>query len=982
MPRVRFDGGIIGSLNTPTTSVASGIWTVKDNEEYTRRGLWPSQGYPVGSINATMLIVAGGGGGGAGWGGGGGAGSITYNSNYILPTGTNYPIIIGAGGAASSTNGVKGSNGTSSSFYTLSSTGGGGGGSWDGTSSYPQTTGVFIGNQGASGGGTSSKGSIGGANTLGLGYAGGAGLSDNSTFDAGGGGGGAGGIGATATGGTGAAGGTGVAYNITGISIYYAGGGGGGSTGSGGAGGTGGGGAGGGTNSTPGKSANTGQGGGGGGGSVNAGQSGGAGGSGTVILSYPLPQYWTGGTVTNNNGTNVVHTFTTSANLVALATPIDTYQPYNTLLVHADGTNGANNGVFLDSSTNNLSITKTGTATQGTFSPFSTTGWSNYFNTSSDSYGFPSTAGMALGASGNATIECWAYFSALPASGAFIFNKDGAAGTNYPEYAFTFSDGSGTLNLELGVSTGASSVQGIPFGVIKTGTWYHIAACRTGATWTLFLNGSIVNTGTQTISPTARTNSFYVGTQLNGGVGALNGAYISNLRVIVGSTLYTSNFSPPLTALTNITNTVVLTCQNNKFVENINNGTITVTGTPQVQPFSPFNPTAAYSNTVVGGSAYFNGSSSYLTTSTSPAFDLSTPTSWTIEWWMYPTITQVSYILQNYTTSGATIYGLDFNYSSAGTISVGTYNGSSAGAPQFYLTYPVANNAWTHVAVVRNGSGTNNITLYINGAVANTGTYTTWPAPGNSTTYIGARNYTGVQNYFGGYISNLRSVIGNALYTSAFTPSSTPLTTVSNTAFLLNATNAGIIDSSQKNELITYGSAAISTTQSKFGGTSMYFDGSTGYLSNPSSTAFTFGPGDFTVEYWVYYNAISGSSYQQICGGSSTSAGFSFGLSSTPKLYMTTSSVGYTSTGTTLVTGQWYHVAFVRKSGTVYFYLNGVLDYSVSAATTITETGFGIGGGKTGAFFSSCYVDELRVTQGYARYTSNFTPQTTAFLNT
>ena len=96
MPRVRFDGGIIGSLNTPTTSVASGIWTVKDNEEYTRRGLWPLQSSPVGSLNVAVLIVAGGGGGGASWGGGGGAGSITYNSNYNLPTGINYPIIIGA----------------------------------------------------------------------------------------------------------------------------------------------------------------------------------------------------------------------------------------------------------------------------------------------------------------------------------------------------------------------------------------------------------------------------------------------------------------------------------------------------------------------------------------------------------------------------------------------------------------------------------------------------------------------------------------------------------------------------------------------------------------------------------------------------------------------------------------------------------------------------------------------------------------------
>ena len=924
------------------------------------------------AINATMLIVAGGGGGGGVTGGGGGAGGLITGNILLTTPLTVYNIVIGAGGAADS-------NGSNSTAFGFTAIAGGKGGYNGGT-----------GTAGGSGGGGGWN-AAGGSGTSGQGNAGGSG-SGGPYYNAGAGG-GAGAVGSNSNAGsTAPVGGIGIASSITGTSVYYAGGGAGGADSQRGAGGAAGGSGGGGASATAGT---TNTGGGGGGGNDSGSTTGGNGGSGVVIVSYPLPQQFTGGTVTNINSTNVVHTFTTSANLVALATPIDTYQPYNTLLLHADGSNGANNSVFLDSSTNNLSITKTGTPTQGTFSPFATTGWSTYFNTGSDSYGFPSTAGMALGASGNATIECWAYFSALPASGAFIFNKDGASGTNYPEYAFIFSDGSGTLNLELGVSTGATSVQTIPFGVIKTGTWYHIAACRTGTTWTLFLNGSIVNTVTQTVTPTARTNSFYVGNQLNGGAGALNGAYISNLRVIVGSTLYTSNFSPPLTALTYITNTVVLTCQNNKFVENINNGTITVTGTPQVQPFSPFNPTAAYSNTVVGGSAYFNGSSSYLTTSTSSAFDLSTPTSWTIEWWMYPTITQASYILQNYTTSGATIYGLDFNYNqqSAGSVSVGTYNGSSAGAPQFYLTYPVANNAWTHVAVVRNGSGTNNITLYINGAVANTGTYTTWPAPGNSTTYIGARNYTGVLNYFGGYISNLRSVTGNALYTSAFTPSSTPLTTVSNTAFLLNSTNAGIIDSAQKIDLSTYGSAAISTTQSKFGGSSMYFDGSTGYVRAPHNAMLDLSTGapNFTVECWFYtlnntaQVPIVSKDWNQ--GTTDPSYGIYLG-SSTTLVYIigdgTSGSIFNYYTYTGIAINTWYHVALVRNGSNMLSFLNGNLVNTQTISITSKDAGttFNIGtNNNTGSYFNG-YIDEVRITKGIARYTSNFTPQTSAFLNT
>ena len=61
----------------------------------------------------------------------------------------------------------------------------------------------------------------------------------------------------------------------------------------------------------------------------------------------------------------------------------DPYFEYTTLLLSGNGTNGAQNNTFLDGSTNNFTITRNGNATQGTFSPFSQTGWGNYFNGSS-----------------------------------------------------------------------------------------------------------------------------------------------------------------------------------------------------------------------------------------------------------------------------------------------------------------------------------------------------------------------------------------------------------------------------------------------------------------------------------------------------------------------------------------------------------------------------------------------------------------------
>ena len=57
----RWNGGIIGVNNTPTSAVASGVWGLDEQEKYNELGLWPSTSYSV-----TYLVVAGGGGGGGG----------------------------------------------------------------------------------------------------------------------------------------------------------------------------------------------------------------------------------------------------------------------------------------------------------------------------------------------------------------------------------------------------------------------------------------------------------------------------------------------------------------------------------------------------------------------------------------------------------------------------------------------------------------------------------------------------------------------------------------------------------------------------------------------------------------------------------------------------------------------------------------------------------------------------------------------------
>lgn len=103
-------------------------------------------------------------------------------------------------------------------------------------------------------------------------------------------------------------------------------------------------------------------------------------------------------------------------------------------------------------------------------------------------------------------------------------------------------------------------------------------------------------------------------------------------------------------------------------------------------------------------------------------------------------------------------------------------------------TIPVNNNVWNHVALVRNGSGANNISLFVNGSLDVQITNTTpWNFSGTNGFCIAANPLDQtVKTAYQGFLSNLRIVNGTAVYTSAFIPSTTNLTSISGTALLLN----------------------------------------------------------------------------------------------------------------------------------------------------------------------------------------------------
>ena len=189
--------------------------------------------------------------------------------------------------------------------------------------------------------------------------------------------------------------------------------------------------------------------------------------------------------------------------------------------------------------------------------------------------------------------------------------------------------------------------------------------------------------------------------------------------------------------------------------------------------------------------------------------------------------------------------------------------------------------------------------------------------------------------------------------------------------------------------------AQISTTQSKFGGSSFYAGSTTAFnaATIADNDALTL-DADFTIEAWIYVVAVPGSSNWATIlskwnsGGEYTflvrdDSSISFGWGSynvnsidSPLLRSSASSIS---------TNTWMHVAVTRSGNDFKMYIDGTQADSATESSTPSNTSSPL---TIGAYSSGearrldGYIDDVRITKGVARYTSAFNVPTTAFSNT
>jgi hypothetical protein len=584
-------------------------------------------------------------------------------------------------------------------------------------------------------------------------------------------------------------------------------------------------------------------------------------------------------------------------------------------------------------------ITRTGTPTPGTFSPFSPTNWGTYFNGSSDY--LISTGTFAITSA--FTIDVWIYATALTGFGIFT--------------------GSDTFNVTLGTTAAATDTgPGAPGAYIFIGsfspwiilvspvpivinTWYHVAATYDGYATSLYLNGVLVNSGIINWFQTPATN-VVVGRRWDLNTpGVYWAGYISNLRVVNNISLYAAS------------------------------GTVPALPAPSFsvpQSRATLTQSAGTNIAAIGSSgySYYFGGSQYLIAANLPIIRTS---AFTIEVWVFPTATNTQApIISYYNSTG----GFRFFIAVQAATNYGSWGLWTGATPVLSVNTGQTNglhiNKWTHIVVQRNAA--NLTSVYINGIVSHYATLTTDWTAGIAGGAVGAWIGGDAQpNYFTGYMSNFRFVLGAAVYTGSFIPPRTSL---------VAAQTAG-----------TNVSAITAPTYS------YVFNGSSQYISIASSTAFAFGAGvDFTVEAWVYPLAyggtVSGGSIIGTTNGALT--GWSFNLGQDINNFRVISNAGGSwadlitaGTGNGPALNVWTHVAFVRIGGSLFLYKNGVQvgstvtgagAYSFTSPNNAAYIGYFYDATNTRYF--NGYISNVRVVKGLAVYTGAFITPTSQLTTT
>ena len=639
-------------------------------------------------------------------------------------------------------------------------------------------------------------------------------------------------------------------------------------------------------------------------------------------------------------------------------------------LSHFEGSNNGVNNAFDDGSASNHTITANGNVTQGSFGPFARPDgeWGVSFD--GDDYLSVAETGadeFTFG-TGNFTIEGWINNRVVGGTRAIVTTAQGNDRTGI----FFGINGSNFLLLYNDAAGNWSTI--VDAGTPVTNVWTHFAIVRNGTSNVVYINGSSIGSTTETARNLTNSNNLLaIGGRATAGDYTIS--TMSNVRVVKGTAVYTGNFTPATSKLTAITNTKLLTCQSNRFVDNSASPlTITPVGNPAVTAFGPFLTSSVYDPAVNGASLFNFAASDYLSFGNIGLDGHSGDFS--IEGWIYPTA---------FVASSNPLYtqGSDGGVSDLLEISL-----NSSGQPHAFInqgsitlqsTFVCPLNAWTFLQLKRT-SGT--LAIFTNGVQSSTVSNTaTISSPNRG--FVGAQSYdtSHADRSFYGFICDVRV----SVVTRSVSLPTAPLAVIdSNTKLLLNMADGQAIDQVAKSNIVLEGNAVTSTTQKKIGTASFYSpggDGDKGLINTAGGALLP--PYNWTIEVWTYCTNSAANQVVFAQGLSGGAGRVALGIEGSVYLLQIGTAKPQHNARTL---NQWVHLCATYDGTTAKLYIDGTLASSGSVSyTTATDQNLQAGIGNLGTGWDTSaygkwygYIDELRVSR-FIRHTGNFSPNTEAF---
>lgn len=652
--------------------------------------------------------------------------------------------------------------------------------------------------------------------------------------------------------------------------------------------------------------------------------------------------------------------------------------PDVTLSIGTSSTNSLGNEIFIDRSSNAQTVTVTNDPAQTAFHPYLNS-WGVKFESMLSRVSSGSDADFGIGTN-DFSYEGWFYINSL--TGFTTYSSGFGLGAN--------TANANTLRLILRDTGAGNAIVGyfvttrvlVSSTIFETGQWNHIAICRSGSTMSMFYNGTRIATATYTtdINSGNATNAYvgHTGTNTEGFLGR-----VSNVRFVNGSSAYdatSTSITVPTEPLTAIANTKLLTCQSNRFIDNSPSAhAMGVSYDPKISAFNPFGQDSEYAVGDNNGSVYLATGDEVVIAHDS---SISAGTGdFCLQFWVYASSSDNSGykgLIAKYSGGAGGIWFQPNN----GVLVVGFGTGILGTG-----TKNVMDNGWHHIAWTRSGSANK---VFVDGEQELSFTASDNL---NNTADMLIGDMGSLSRNFQGYVADLKYDVGNATYTSAFTPPTAPVGNT-NANLYLPMDNAGVFDKTGNATLLVPSQAAggaplTDTSIKKFADSSINFGTTSDDKLWQVNGVPPLGSGPFTIEGWIYPTNVTGTWQSVITRDYGGTGGF--------RLYKTASAAEFTwyrsssSTLTTdesttpLVNNTWHHFAVCRDaSDDLRIFIDGVQSgptvantYDYLAADPTNPLNIGSGGlGDASAYPFSGNLENIQVLVGVAKYTSNFTAPT------